>query len=73
MSANVVCLDTDIAKMSLSDAGSGAILFDFRAAFPSVGHWLIFAILVMLGIPDWILQFIKIIYTNNFCYIAFNG
>ena len=73
MLANVVGLDTEMANMALSKTDPGAVLFDFRAAFPSVEHWLIFAILAMLGIPGWILQFIKILYTNNFCYIAFNG
>ena len=58
MLANVVGLDTDMANIALSETGSGAILLDFRAAFPSVEHWLIFAILIMLCIPHWILQFI---------------
>ena len=73
MLANVVGLYIELANMALSKTDPGAVLFDFRAAFTSVEHWLIFAILAMLGIPGWILQFIKILYTNNFCYIAFNG
>ena len=73
MLANVIGFDTDIAKIALSEINAGAIIFDFRTAFPSVEHVLIFAILSMLCIPAWILQFVKILYTYNFCYIYFNG
>ena len=59
--------------MALSGTNAGAILFDFRTAFPSVEHRLILPILSMLGIPSWVLQFVKIQYAGNFCYIAFNG
>ena len=49
------------------------MLFDFKAAFPSVSHDFLKLCLKYLGMPDSAMKFIHIMYDHNKCYIRIGG
>jgi hypothetical protein len=68
-------LDVDWAAMtiSLKHAKGALILFDFKAAFPSVSHPFLHQCLSFLGLPSSALNFIRALYHENICNIRLKG
>ena len=52
---NVVSLDTQMRVACLTQPDPAAILFDFKAAFPSLSHGSLMMVLARCGIPTTIL------------------
>ena len=70
---NVVEIDTAMAEQALQSSEGAAILFDFRAAFPSVIHTFLTDALKHLGLPKGMISFVEALYHNNFCDILLSG
>jgi len=70
---NVIDIDYDSMRVSLKCSRGVLVLFDFKAAFPSVAHGFLKASLAALGLPQHALNFIGSLYDNNYCNISFNG
>ena len=49
------------------------LLFDYAAAFPSVAHWWIFAVLKFAGAPTGFINAVKTLYTDNKGYYTVGG
>ena len=49
------------------------VLFDFKAAFPSVSHDFLKTSLNLLGLPQHALNLIEALYDNNKCKVTFQG
>jgi hypothetical protein len=60
------------AKLSISQAPL-LLLFDLAAAFPSIAHSFIFAVLEFYGFPTGLLLFFRQLYNNNVCYATIEG
>ena len=73
MVSNLIDVEEAMYHYALDHDDAVGIFFDFEAAFPSVSHDLLLAYFRSLGWPPWLLQIIRVLYTNNFCLIAFNG
>jgi len=52
---------------------AAGILFDFRAAFPSVSHEFLLKCLKDIGLPDKMCRYLAILYTDNHCKISLRG
>ena len=68
-------LDAVAAPASLEaiDLTPLLLLFDFAAAFPSLGHAFFFLALRQYKVPEGLYQFIAALYTDNKCYAVFDG
>ena len=73
MLANVVDVESGMQLNSLKFLQGLALFPDFAAAFPSVDHEFIHDFLATLDWPEWLTYFVRVLYTNNRCYIATNG
>jgi hypothetical protein len=73
MLQNVVEVDGEMRAASLLSDSSGAVFFDFAAAFPSLAHDYMLDVLESLQIPQHIRNFIGNIYVGNGCKIAAAG
>ena len=70
---NIIDVDWHAMTISLRHEGGALVLFDFRAAFPSVSHEFLITCLECLGLPACAMNFIKIMYDNNRCYVRLQG
>ena len=59
MLANVVDVEHEAMRIALSADNGGILLFDFRAAFPSLAHQCLHGVLRRLRLPGSFLAFIK--------------
>ena len=66
---NIIDIDWESMTISLKKDRGALVLFDFRAAFPSVSHPFLLACLELLGLPASAMNFVRVIYDNNKCYI----
>ena len=73
MLANVVDISHCAQLVSLNDDRGGMMLFDFKAAFPSLSHGYMHAVLTALGLPKHILNFVRSLYDNHCCHIVAGG
>ena len=73
MLANVVEVEEQAMLTSLQEDDGALILFDFKAAFPSVSHDFILATLRHIGMPEHALRLVQCLYDNNYCDIALQG
>ena len=63
MLANILDIDVEAMRISLHHSQGAILLFDFEAAFPSVSHEYIWAVLRIVGVPqDVIISYLKVIY-----------
>eukprot|EP00972_Heterocapsa_arctica_P080114 11808502-Heterocapsa_arctica.AAC.1 len=46
---------------------------DFAAAFPSILHCWLFAVLAAMGVPDYIRKAIELLYDDCRCFVVFGG
>ena len=70
---NVIDIDYAAMTISLKHEFGGLLLFDFKAAFPSVAHEFLLECLECLGVPPKAMNIIRAIYNNNSCYIRVRG
>jgi len=70
---NVIEIDYDAMTVSMKCERGMLVLFDFKAAFPSVAHDFLKTSLAAVGLPEHALHFIEALYDNNYCNIAFQG
>lgn len=67
MLQNVLEMDTGMQEVALEACEGLSVFFDFRAAFPSISHRFLTAVLEGLDIPDWVLRFVVALYRDNAC------
>ena len=70
---NVIDIDWEAMKVSLKHQNGALVLFDFKAAFPSVGHDFLINSLTYLGVPHFAMNFIHHMYQHNHCVIRMQG
>lgn len=70
---NIIDIDYEAMTVSLKHPKGTLLLFDFRAAFPSVSHRFLINSLQALGLPEHAITLIKSLYHRNTCKIAFKG
>lgn len=73
MLANVVDVDFQAMRVSLKSNRGALILFDFKAAFPSVSHEFILESLRHLGMPRRALNLVRCLYHSNRCQLSLLG
>ena len=73
MLSNVVDIVHQAQIASLEHEQAAILLFDFKAAFPSLCHGYMHSTLKALGIPRHILNFIRMLYANHCCHISLGG
>ena len=70
---NVIDIDWHAMTVSLTHPRGALLLFDFKAAFPSVSHPFLLHCLHALGLPESAMAFIKTMYSQNRCCIRLQG
>ena len=70
---NILDIDWASMKVSLNNEHGSLLLFDFRAAFPSVSHSFLLQCLTHLGLPKAAMNLIAAMYHENYCYIRLQG
>ena len=73
MLANVLDIDFEAMRVSLTCEAGAIVLFDFQAAFPSVSHEFIFRTLRHIGLPPEALQLVTSLYDQNKCLVSALG
>ena len=73
MLANVIDISHRAQTVSLQHDRPGMLLFDFKAAFPSLSHGYMHTVLKSLGLPSHILNFVLSLYDNHCCHIVSGG
>ena len=73
MLSNVLTIDSEAMKMSLKEEYGGMILFDFKAAFPSIERKFMIDTLRWLGMPARQLRFIEMIYDRTIVKLKLAG
>ena len=73
MISNVVEMELEAMRLSLSQPAAALLLFDFRAAFPSMSQAFLFRILDALGLPPHVMNFLKALYDDSRCTIGLGG
>ena len=71
--ANVISLDTEAIQTALKGPNGAVVLFDFKAAFPSLAPQFLFGALRRIGVPENAINLIVALYDNNRCNINFGG
>ena len=70
MIRNLVELDYFSMLSSLTSENGAAVLFDFRAAFPSVSQQFLLRTLRYFQLPEFAINLISALYDENHCVIA---
>ena len=73
MLANSVDIQHSAQMVALQNDMGGLVLFDFKAAFPSLNHRYMHTVLEALGLPAAILNLVKMMYHQHGCNILFDG
>ena len=73
MLANIIDIDEASMTVSLTERYGGLILFDFKAAVPSLNHDYLINCLERLGIPDFVLNAVKTLYSQVRCVLRVKG
>ena len=73
MLANITDIDEASMTVGLTERYGGLILFDFKAAFPSLNHDYLTTCLERLGIPDFVLNVVKTLYSQVRCVLRVKG
>ena len=71
--ANLIDLDTESMCASLRSNDGATILFDFRAAFPSISQDYLQTVLKRVGLPPSALNVVSWLYDANHCRISCQG
>jgi len=73
MLANVLEVDFHSMRVTVTSRRGALVLFDFKAAFPSVSHEYMWAVLEAIGVPLSWLRAIRRLYVRNDCRVKFRG
>ena len=73
MILNVVAISHCAQTVALEHDRGGLLLFDFKAAFHSLSHDYMHAVLKALGLPYHILNFVRSLCDNHGCHIVSGG
>ena len=73
MLANVIDIDEEAMTVSLRHAEGAIILFDFKAAFPSMSQEYLLRVLLHLEVPDEMLNLVLALYNNGRCKLSSAG
>eukprot|EP00973_Karenia_brevis_P016029 2191014-Karenia_brevis.AAC.1 len=73
MLQNLVDVDAAAQTICLKSKRGAIILFDFKAAFPSMGHSFIWETLDAAGIPEDFVQALRLLYERNTHSIRIGG
>ncbi len=73
MLSDVIDIDWNAMTVSLKDARGVMLLFDFKAAFPSIAHSFLKDSLKSLGLPPHAISLVEALYDQNKCNISFQG
>ena len=73
MLSNVLDIDYTSMTVSLKCERGALLLFDFKAAFPSVAHKFLIESLESIGLPPAAIAFIRSLYDNNKFDISYKG
>ena len=73
MLSNVVDIDYEAMVVSLRDEAGALVLFDFKAAFPSVSQEYLMRVLKHLGLPQHCMNLVQALYDSNRCVISCKG
>ena len=65
MLRNVLDVDFAVHKISVTSLRGAVLLFDFRAAFPSMDHSFMWDVLEGIGIPAQYVRMLQMFYTGN--------
>ena len=70
MAANIVGVDYEAKRVSLSCPKGAVLLLDFRAAFPSVSQQFLHGALENLGLPEEVRWLVKNLYCSHRCELS---
>jgi hypothetical protein len=73
MLSNLIDIDAAAQKISIHSSKGAIILFDFKAAFPSMDHQFIWDILEGSGLPVEFIRAVKMLYRNNKHFLRLHG
>ena len=73
MLTNIVDIDFETMRVSLTQQFGALDLFDFYAAFPSLSHEYMWTVLEHIGVPPHILNAFKSFYFKNTLCLKMNG
>jgi hypothetical protein len=73
MLSNVIDIDEEAMTVSLRYAEGAIILFDFKAAFPSMSQEYLLRVLLHLEVPDEMLNLVLALYNNGRCKLSSAG
>ena len=73
MIANIVDVDEEMMHTALRGGEPGAVFFDFAAAFPSISHDYLLEVLVGIGVPPPVMNFIRTLYSKVMCVMVVAG
>ena len=71
--SNLLSLDTTAMHTALNGGSGAMVLFDFRAAFPSLAQDYLMQVLQQIGLPTNAINLVSSLYDNNKCMIRFQG
>ena len=71
--ANLLDTDTACMEKALRCPDAACILFDFKAAFPSVSQQYIIEVLRNIGLPPCAINFVHSLYDRSSCKLLFHG
>jgi hypothetical protein len=70
---NLIDVDTEAMTISLKSDRGAIILFDFKAAFPSISQEYIHRVLQRTGMPEGCQRLVRSLYNDSKCLIACGG
>ncbi len=73
MLRNIVDIDFESMKVSLKYNHGVLVLFDFAAAFPSISHEFMHAVLSYIGLPAVVHRVVYALYFENSCCVSVKG
>jgi hypothetical protein len=71
--ANLISIDAAAMQTAMEHPGGATVLFDFRAAFPSISPDFLFEALRQMGLPSCALNLVASLYDLNMCRISYRG
>ena len=73
MLSNLIDIEEASVHAACASDSGGAVFFDFAAAFPSVERPFLMAVFRSLGWPSLLLNFIEVLYNDNYCEMVIDG
>ena len=70
---NLIDVDAESLSASLKSQNGATVLFDFKAAFPSISQEYMLSILTKIGVPECARQLVTWLYDDNKCQLSLRG